>query len=362
MERLTRNTGLVQARKKSPFAVAASNGRMRHRLGETFFILTILLAVYLVACLVTYAPTDPGPFNSFAAQQVTTWAALGAWLANFFLFLTGYLSYVIPLVLMYLGWLFYQGSDVAEEESRLLDWLAHLTGLVLFVLSATGLLHIHALPPTGAMPAGGGGVIGLQIATPLLQFSGVLGSTLFLLSMLLVGLTLFAGISWFQVMDLTGRFTLAGVNWLATVAGMRDWFAGRRAKAQRGEVRKADSVRQKGKTKPRIEPQLQVEEVQPSQRAVRERQQPLFKNLPVGALPPLELLDAAPDQPVGYSKEALEALSRQVELKLADFGVQVDVVAVHPGPVITRFELQPAAGPKSSQISNLARTWRAASA
>ncbi|HLF30118.1 MAG TPA: DNA translocase FtsK 4TM domain-containing protein, partial [Xanthomonadales bacterium] len=254
MERLTRNTGLVQARKKSPFAVAASNGRLRHRLGETFFILTVLLAVYLVACLVTYAPTDPGPFNSFAAQQVhNVGRLLGAWLANFFLFLTGYLAYVIPLVLMYLGWLFYRGSDVPEEESRLLDWLAHLTGLVLFVLSASGLLHIHALPPTGAMPAGGGGVIGLQIATPLLQLSGVLGSTLFLLSMLLVGLTLFAGISWFQVMDLTGRYTLAGFNWLAaTIAGMRDWFAGRRAKAQRGEVRKADSVRQKGKTKPRI--------------------------------------------------------------------------------------------------------------
>jgi S-DNA-T family DNA segregation ATPase FtsK/SpoIIIE len=177
---------------------------------------------------------------------------------------------------------------------------------VLFGLSATGLLHLHTLPPAGSMPAGGGGVVGLQIATPMLQFSGVLGSTLFLLAMLLIGLTLFAGISWFQVMDLTGRFTLAGMNWLlATIAGMRDWFAGRRAKAQRGEVRKADSVRQKGKTKPRIEPQLQIEETQPSKRAVRERQQPLFKNLPAGALPPLELLDPAPDQPVGYSKEAL---------------------------------------------------------
>jgi DNA segregation ATPase FtsK/SpoIIIE, S-DNA-T family len=121
------------------------------------------------------------------------------------------------------------------------------------------------------------------------------------------------------------------------------------------EVRKADTVRQKNKPKPRIEPQLVEEVAQPSQRTVRERQQPLFKNLPEGSLPPLELLDSAPEQAPGYSKETLEALSRQVELKLADFGVQVDVVAVHPGPVITRFELQPAAGIKSAQIFGLAK-------
>jgi len=320
-------------------------------------IFSVLLAVYLMTCLLTYVSTDPGPFNSFASNEVHNMGRLlGAWLANFFLFLTGYLAYSLPLVLIYVGWLVYRGAELPAGETGALDWLAHLTGLILFVLSATGLLHLHALPPVGAMPAGGGGVIGLQIATPLLQFSGALGSSLFLLAMVLIGLTLFAGISWFRVMDAIGRYTLAALNWLAaTVANMRDWFAGRRAKAKREEVRKIDSVRQKNKPKPRIEPQMQEEEVQPSKRAVRERQQTLFKNLPAGALPPLQLLDRAPDQPPGYSKEALEALSRQVELKLADFGVEVDVVAVHPGPVITRFELQPAAGIKSSQIFNLAK-------
>lgn len=347
---------MSQARKKSPY-FASSNGRMRHHLGESFFILSVLLSVYLLCCLLTYVSTDPGPFNSYASNEVHNMGRLlGAWLANFFLFLTGYLAYSLPLVVIYVGWLVYRSSELPAEETRLVDWLAYLTGLVLFVLSATGLLHLHALPPTGAMPATGGGVIGLEIATPLLQFSGVLGSTLLLLAMVLIGLTLFAGISWFRVMDATGRHTLIALNWLAAaVAGMRDWFAGRRAKAKREEVRKADSVRQKNKPKPRIEPQLLEQEVQPSTRAVRERQQPLFKNLPAGSLPPLELLDSAPDQPPGYSKEALEALSRQVELKLADFGVQVDVVAVHPGPVITRFELQPAAGIKSAQIFNLAK-------
>jgi S-DNA-T family DNA segregation ATPase FtsK/SpoIIIE len=199
-------------------------------------------------------------------------------------------------------------------------------------------------------------VIGLQVASPLVESTGALGSTLFLLALLLVGLTLFAGISWFRVMDTTGRYTLAALGWLSGwLAGLRDWFAGRRAKAQRVEVRKADSERQKSKPKRKIEPQIVAQESQPSVRAEREKQQPLFKNLPAGALPPLELLDEPPEQVAGYSTEVLEALSRQVELKLADFGVQVDVVEVHPGPVITRFELQPAPGVKSAQISNLAK-------
>ena len=347
---------MPQARKKAR-KIDTVSSQISLRLGESFFILTILLSVYLVACLVSYDPTDPGPFSSVASDQVHNVGRLfGAWLANFFLFLTGYLAYTIPVLLVYTGWLVYSKAGTLEDKSGAIEWLARLTGLLLFILSATGLTHIHGLPPAGSMPAGGGGIIGLQISAPLLEWTGLLGSTLFLLAMLLVGLTLFAGISWFQVMDAIGKQTLAGLGWLGGfIAGLRDWFAGRKAKAKRGEVRRADSMRRRGKPKRKIEPQLSSLEVQPSKRAAREKQQLLFKNLPAGALPPLELLDDPPQQAEGYSTEVLEALSRQVELKLADFGVQVDVVEVHPGPVITRFELQPAAGIKSAQISNLAK-------
>ena len=347
---------MPQARKKARNAQTASN-RIVHRLSESFFILTILVAIFLVACLLSYDPTDPGPFSSVASDRVNNIGRLiGAWLANFFLFLTGYLAYSLPLVLIYCGWLVYDWAGKPKENASAVEWLARLTGLLLFILASTGLAHMHTFPPAGSMPAGGGGVVGLQIALPLFEASGALGSTLFLLAMLLVGLTLFAGISWFAVMDLIGKYTLAGLAWLGTaIAGMRDWFAGRRAKAKRVEVRKADEVRQKSKPIRKIEPQIASPESMPSQRVARERQQPLFKNLPAGSLPPLELLDDPPEQAEGYSLEVLEAISRQVELKLADFGVQVDVVEVHPGPVVTRFELQPAAGIKSAQILNLAK-------
>jgi len=345
---------LTQARKTSR-AAAESRSELAHGLSESFFLLTILLAVYLVACLASYEPTDPGPFNTVASEQVQNIGRLlGAWLANFFLFLTGYIAYLLPVLLVYLGWIVYHGTR-NEVRGDITQWMARLTGFVLFILSATGLAYMHAASPVGAMPAGAGGVVGLQIATPLTEVAGHLGSTLFLLALLLLGLTLFAGISWFRVMDKVGQFTLASTTWLgATVGGMRDWFAGRRAKAKREEVRKADSERRRSKPERRIEPQI-TEVEQPSERKQREKQQTLFKHLPAGKLPPLDLLDSPSQVNVGYSNEELEALSRQVELKLADFGVEVDVVAVHPGPVITRFELQPAPGVKSAQISNLAK-------
>jgi S-DNA-T family DNA segregation ATPase FtsK/SpoIIIE len=351
---------LPQARKKTRKTDQASN-QLSRRIRESVFLLCILLAVFLSACLVSYDALDPGPFATGTGDQVQNIGrVLGAWLANFFLFLGGYIAYLGPLIVIYLGWIVYSerypDATHAGEVHPGIGWLMRVSGLVLFVLSSTGLAHLHSRPEAGAMPAGGGGVIGQQIAMPVLELSGALGSTLFLLAMALVGITLFTGLSWFGVMDAIGKYTLISIAWLVkSVTDLRDWFAGRRAKAKREEVRKADTERQRKKPKPKIEPQLSNEPAPTSRRAAREKQQVLFEDLPSGELPPLKLLDEPASQQSGYSKDDLEAYSRQVELKLADFGVQVDVVAVHPGPVITRFELQPAPGIKSAQISNLAK-------
>ena len=134
------------------------------------------------------------------------------------------------------------------------------------------------------------------------------------------------------------------------------WWEGRRAKQQRDEV--VTKVRAKPKTTaPRIEPVIEKIEVsaRATERLERERQVPMFEPPLSNELPALSLLDDPPPKEGGYSAEALEAMSRLVELKLNDFGVEAEVVAVHPGPVVTRFELKPAAGVKSSQISNLAK-------
>ncbi len=346
---------LTQARKKASKKLSYQS-RLSNHLRESVFLLSILVAVFLVACLVSYDPTDPGPFNATNSDEVhNTGRILGAWIANFFLFLTGYIAYLLPFIMVYVGWQVWDNKTHLSEHS-VLAVVTWVTGLALFVLSATGLSDIHLLPPAGSMPAGGGGVIGQVVTSSMLEMAGVLGSTLFLLSMILVGITLFTGLSWFFVMDFIGRITIGLFDGLvAGAVRLRDWFAGRRAKARREEVRRTDLAMQRGKTAPWIEPQITTPSKQVSKRVAREKQQPLFKNMLPDSLPPLNLLDEPHDQPQGYSKDALKALSRTVELKLADFGVQVDVVAVHPGPVITRFELQPAAGVKSSQIMNLAK-------
>ncbi len=346
---------MPQARKKAS-QVVTTPSRLTHHLRESAFLLSILIAVYLVACLFTYNPTDPGPFSTTNSDHVqNAGRILGAWIADAFLGLTGYVAYLLPVITIFAGWRVWSNKS-QESDTGVVEVVAVITGLALFLLSSTGLSDMHLLPPAGSMPANGGGVIGAVVASPLLQWTGMLGATLFLFSMMLVGVTLFTGLSWFRVMDVTGQITLGIFDWLLTsIASLRDWFAGRRAKAKREEVRKTDSIRQKGKTAPKIEPQISMPQAQVSVRAAREKQRPLFTNIPTDLLPPLDLLDEPHDQLPGYSESALKALSKQVELKLADFGVQVDVVAVHPGPVITRFELEPAAGVKSAQIMHLAK-------
>ena len=346
---------MAQARKKV-VKTANTPSRLTHHLKESAFLLSILVAVYLVACLFTYSPTDPGPFSTTNSDIVqNAGRILGAWLADAFLGLTGYIAYLLPVITVYGGWRIWKKKP-QDSETGVMEAVAIITGLILFLLSATGLSDMHLLPPAGSMPANGGGVIGAVVASPLMQWTGMLGSTLFLFSMMLVGVTLFTGLSWFLVMDVTGRITLDIVDWLVkSITHMRDWFAGRRARAKRDVVRKTDSARQKDKKAPKIEPAISLPKDQPSKRVAKEKQRPLFNNMPADSLPPLDMLDEPHDQLPGYSEDALKALSKQVELKLADFGVQVDVVAVHPGPVITRFELEPAPGVKSAQIMNLAK-------
>ncbi|MDH4133671.1 MAG: DNA translocase FtsK, partial [Gammaproteobacteria bacterium] len=193
--------------------------------------------------------------------------------------------------------------------------------------------------------------VGQGLADP---FSFV-GATIFLLAVFFAGFTLFTGLSWLKLMDHTGRWSLLlvarareGISFLV------DYFIGLRARKQRRESVAVEKKVLEKHVPPRIEPV--VKPIVKSERVEREKQVPLF-DVPAGSgeLPPLKLLDPAEGSKVAYSKETLETLSRLLEKKLLDFDIEAQVVAVHPGPVITRFEIDPAAGVKASQITNLAR-------
>ncbi|MCY4641613.1 MAG: DNA translocase FtsK [Gammaproteobacteria bacterium] len=151
---------------------------------------------------------------------------------------------------------------------------------------------------------------------------------------------------------MTGRYFLTFSSWLwKLICRSKEKHLSARAKSVRDKIAKEKKVKIH-KSSPRIEPT--VEEIIPSKRVEQERQIPLFDSVETG-LPPTSMLDKVVDRSGGYSGDALEAMSRLVELKLLDFGVDAEVVEVHPGPVITRFELQLAAGIKVSKVSNLAK-------
>lgn len=322
---------------------------MKRRLSEALFLLIVVAAVYLLLCLISHDASDPGWSRAAADPDIDNLGgAFGAWLADLFLVLFGYMAYVAPLLIGFAG---FRVLSERGQPAGLPEWTVRTAGLLLAVLTGCMLLSMQAAE-AGDRP--GGGIIGDVLSRPMVDTLGLTGGVLISLSIFLGGITLFTGLSWIDAVDRTGRLALASLAWCGErIAQGRDWFAGRRARAERDEVRKRDSIKRKSRKEVRIEPRV---EPKISKRAEsKARQQPLFKNLSPGELPPLELLDEAPAKRAGYSEGALKAMSRQVELKLADFGVEVEVVAVHPGPVITRFELQPAPGVKGVQVSNLSK-------
>jgi S-DNA-T family DNA segregation ATPase FtsK/SpoIIIE len=182
----------------------------------------------------------------------------------------------------------------------------------------------------------------------------LLGASTLLFCLWVASISLFLGISWIDVMDRIGHWTLLAYEKAkAKVDDLRDKAEGRRQAAARQDIVKVQKILTAKRTSPRIEPVPPA--LEPSARAEKERQVPLFDPPAAGELPPLSLLDDPPEQKKGYSKDSLEAMSRLVELKLKDFNIDVEVRSVSPGPVITRFELDPAPGVKVSQIANLAK-------
>ena len=182
----------------------------------------------------------------------------------------------------------------------------------------------------------------------------LLGASTLLFFLWLASISLFLGISWLAVMDRVGKWSLSAYETLRSrVDELRDRAEGRRQQAARQDIVEAEKQRTAKRAPPKIEPV--IPSLETSERAERERQVSLFEPPAAGELPPLSLLDDPAPKSQGYSEDSLEAMSRLVELKLKDFGIDVEVVSVSPGPVITRFELDPAPGVKVSQIVNLAK-------
>ena len=340
---------MAKATETKPRLMGLSVGRAAR---EGVLWIGFALALILLWALASYDPSDPGFSSTGSGRGISNAAGpAGAWISSFLYVLFGHAAYLFPVLLAGAGWLALKSRDESGLPSGRVLGL-RIGGFIVTLAASCGLATLHF--SGNGLPETAGGIVGQLAGFGLQSMLSFLGATLLLLALWLTGVSLFSGMSWLAVMDRVGRVTITAVAaGQRAVDLLRDRIAGRKAAQARQESveRKKQSVVRKAP--PRIEPVIAPAEK--SERVEKERQVPLFGTPAPGEIPPLGLLDEAPPRVGGYSDEALEAMSRLVELKLRDFGVEVEVVAVHPGPVVTRFELSPAPGVKVSQISNLAK-------
>jgi S-DNA-T family DNA segregation ATPase FtsK/SpoIIIE len=313
------------------------------------------IALYLLITLWTYSASDPAwSHRGPSATVANLGGRVGAFTADVLYSLFGFVAYLFPVMIGVLGWRIYlnrQNPELAGWQQRAVTG----AGFVLAIVGACGLAGLHFAQSHTGMVFASGGWLGNAIGAGLVSAFSFVGATLFLLALFLAGVTLYAGLSWLRLMDSVGRWSIEGFERLRYFSStLVDRIIGMRArKERRATVAEEKKVLEKH-APPRIEPVVKA--VPQGRRAQQERQVPLFDLPAPGELPPLSLLDAPQkNKAAQFSKQSLESMARLLEKKLLDFAIEAQVVAVHPGPVITLFEIEPAPGIKASQITHLQR-------
>jgi len=323
-------------------------------LREAWWLVVVGLALFLVMALGSYNPSDPGWSHTGTGDGIAnTGGAFGAWLADLLLYLFGASAWWWLALSIFLVWWGYRRISDPDPEHRH-GLLVTLGGFLVMLVASCGLetLRLHSLAI--ALPLGHGGVLGIAVADLGQSTLGFDGSTVALLLVWGIGFSLFTGLSWIAIAEwLGGVLETAGPTALNYWQARQDRQAGLQASSIRGDSLDKERKRREKEPAIRIEPPRQ--EIPKSKRAEQERQAFLFRDTPDSQLPPLHLLDAATDQIAKIDQIGLEATSRLIERKLLEFGVEVKVLAAYPGPVVTRYEVEPASGVKGAQITILAK-------
>jgi len=354
-------SSVISKRRKGRDASAADRAgpppRHQRLVRDVASIVIAACLLYLTVCLATHSMDDPGWFsrgsNGVTVPLYNTGGPVGAWIADLLVGLMGYAAWWLPLLVGAAAWLALYGVPKTGGRAELAPAL-RLTGMVGLLIATAGVLSLR-LPGVEGLPEGGGGIFGKLVANSLKGAVGGMSANLFLVALLLISVTLATGLSWLAVMDRIGRWLLRLPELIRRGSHQAsEWKQARGHRDERIEARKEDA-KLRARREPVVIAPPAVTEPESSERARREQQLPMFVgvNADGSALPPLSLLDIPKPQPVGYDEKTLETLSRQIELKLRDFRIEVEVKQAQPGPVITRFELEPAPGIKVSQINSL---------
>jgi S-DNA-T family DNA segregation ATPase FtsK/SpoIIIE len=338
--------------------------QMRHRVREGLFLVSIACALFLLISLATYSTKDPGWSSTGLGNKVTNWGGrVGAWMADVFLSLFGIVAYCFPFLITLSSWMgLKEHPENMHKKSR--EWIYKSFGWFFFIISACVLVSFY-FQAKSHLSTDAGGIIGDLLGRELSLFLNRIGSTLLFITLLLCGITLVTGLSWIAVIEIIGFYATQLGSYLRDHC--REWLLVLRRKWEAVPEPEKRIIREERVITTREEPIIAERALLPllSKPVVVVKEQPREKKkfeldpnirLAPGTLPPFTLLDPPPpmnEKP--FANISFEALSLLVEQRLSDFGVEVKVVAVLPGPVITRFELELAPGIKVSKITGLAK-------
>ena len=342
------------SRRRAPAPERELSPRIARLLRESWWLLIVAGLLYLALTLVTYTKADPGwSFSGTGAPIANRGGVVGAWLSDLLLYLFGLSAWwwvVAGVVLVVAGYRRVVRPDHASDHPFALG----AAGFALVLLSSAALESLRLWRLPAALPLAPGGALGDAIGQNLARGVGFNGATLLLLAFFAVGTSLLFGVSWLRVME---RIGTAIETLIARARRRREQVLERRIGDAHATERELaiEHLREDASAREPIIVVPPVIAVPKSERVTREKQRPLFTDMPDSPLPPLSLLEDAPPATEMVGAETLEFTSRLIERKLADFGVSVKVLAAYPGPVITRYEIEPAVGVKGAQIVNLVK-------
>ena len=328
-------------------------------LQESRWLAVGAVALFLTMALWGFNKEDAGWSHAIVSHSMHNPAGrAGAWIADLMLYIFGFSAWWWIVLLGMSVWWGFRKLNTSEKQDKRPLFIA-LAGFMVLLVASSALEALRFYTLKVDLPLAPGGVLGIEVSRFLAQQFGYTGSTLFLLALMAAGWSIFSGMSWLWAFERLGAGleSVVGVFY-GRVDAWRDRKIGREVAQQREVVVEEEKRRVELHDPIVIEaprPEVQVSK-KAEARAEREKQIVLFpEEVTGGRLPPLHLLDPAPPVTETVSAETLEYTSRLIERKLADFGVQVKVLAALPGPVITRYEIEPAVGVKGAQIVNLAR-------
>ena len=340
---------MKNSKKKKPNNSTKKNF-LSQSLREAILLFSFSISLYIYLALTTYDKNDKSWINSSSNDIQNLGGLFGSYLSETLYFIFGQSAFLIPIIFIFASILIYNSKRNSDDNKNTIRFI----GYFFVIISSCALFGIHYVHSN--LEVGAGGLIGDLLASLLVENFNIIGSTIILVTLFIIGITIWLKLSWVKIFEVIGKYFLLLLNKIfqyikklpSLIFRDKDSIDFQKDidfKKKLEKLKRIDDVK--------IEPEVKVTNF--SDRVEKEKQIPLFENNSSSKIPPLSLLNSPKEEVSSYSEETLKTLSKLVEIKLDDYGVKASVVAVHQGPVITRFELEPEAGVKAGKITNLSR-------